>query len=208
MYINVWNCQASIVLDTKEILDEDQLTDEQREAVETLKKYVIYTVHESAINRSGLYDFNEVAEDILDDVLRGNTDAVNAIRALTEEDISEKATELIRNLGEKELVEVENSRIAYGCSEFCRGYHNHQWLTRIGGALKIVDDGYGHHHGFSRGGRLVTTLGVSTSDITEEDALDKLVEYIRTVCDRYDYSIYEVKNWGYEIFSYDDLVEE
>jgi hypothetical protein len=191
IYVNAWNCRATIVTTDGE-LNEDELSEEQREAIEEVKNYIIYTVNRGALNISGQYYPNDTAEKIFEEILRGNCEAIKGIRAITETDITEKARQLISELREHELIEISDTGLQ--CSEFCHGYHNKRYLTRINGELRVVDDGYGHHVMFSSPRGVIASLGISISDITEGEALKELSEHIRAIADKYDYTKAELES--------------
>jgi len=205
MYVNVYNLQAEIVLDNGEVLNEKELTDSQREAIEKLKSYIIYTVNHGAINFSGEYEFNEIAYEIFNEIMSGNTDAIAEIRDVEEEDIEKRAEELIQNLEDDELIEVYDSGLH--CSDYCRGYHNRKFISKRGGEFLLVDNGYGHHVAFSIGRRVVASLGVTTEKISKEEAIEMLKEHLRELTKKYNFTVRELKNISTEIYTLTRLLE-
>jgi hypothetical protein len=185
IYVNAWNCRATIVTTDGE-LNEDSMSEKQREAIEALKEYIIYSVNQGALNWSGEYYPDDLAVEIFEEILRGNCEAIQRIGDISDREITEKAREMISELREHELLEISDTGLQ--CSEFCHGYHNKRYLTRINGELKVVDDGYGHHAMFSTPRGVVASLGISISDLTEGEALKELSEHIRAIADKYDYT--------------------
>ncbi len=195
VFICVWDCKAKIVIDG-ETLDESKLDEKQREAIERLKEYVIYTENNGAINWSGRYEFSNFSLELLERILKGETEAIEEIEDANDEDIEKKAFEMLNELRDNELIEVYNSAISHNCADGCQGYHNHKYITKQNEKLYLVDDGYGHHVAFSVRGRIVATVGVSMKEISYEEAKERVAEYLRTLVDRYVWTKRELRDYG------------
>jgi len=192
-YVNVWNCQAEFIINGKSE-DEMELTEEQKNALEKLKNYIIYTVNNGAINFSGHYHLDELSYEILRMILDGQVnDAMDIISNPSEEDYREKANELISLLDEGDYCIVRNSALDYGCWDGCQGYHNIQYVAMLDGKLVLVDNGCGHHvatsiHGGCSGYEII-------KELTEEEAVEMLVDYIKQIADKYNYTKAELENY-------------
>ncbi|MEM2030739.1 MAG: hypothetical protein QXV35_05280 [Archaeoglobaceae archaeon] len=194
-FINVWDCKAKIVIDG-ETLDESKLDEKQREALERLKEYVVYTENNGALNWSGRYEFSEFSLELLERILKGETEAIEEIEDASDEDIEKKAIEMLSELRDNELIEVYDSALSYNCADGCQGYHNHKYITKQNNKFYLVDDGYGHHVAFSVAGRIVATTGVTMTEISYEEAKERVVEYLRTLVDRYAWTKRELRDHG------------
>jgi len=78
--VSVWNCRAALFIGGKSE-DGFKLSEEQREAIERWKEYVIYEENGGAINWSGIYYPSPYAVEILKEILAGNPEAVNKLEA-------------------------------------------------------------------------------------------------------------------------------
>lgn len=177
-YVDVWNCQAKIMLNKQTPLNEEKLSEQQREALEKLKYYVIYTENGGAINWSGIYPFSYFSLRLLEKILAGDVDVISQIEEPTDEDFRRKAEEMIKSLENDELVLVYDSALACGCSDWCQGYHQHEYITRKDEKYLLVDDGYGHHCTFLVGRENVASIGIILREIKVEDAIERLVSYL------------------------------
>jgi hypothetical protein len=180
IYVNVWDCQATLCVGEK--TEEDfSLTQEQKDALEKLKEYVIYTENGGAINWSGQYFLSDYSVGLLKAILEGRVDAVSEIEPPTDEDYKIKAKQILNLLkaGEIKAVEVYNSIIR--CYEGCQGYHVHQWLTYEQGQLIFHRSG-AHHAGYG------DWWGEKAEPITESKALDEIAEWLSQLAKKWDWT--------------------
>jgi hypothetical protein len=200
-YLNVFDCQAKFLINGKE-LDEEKLTEKQREALEQLKNYVIYTENSGAINLSGIYSLSSFSFELLQKILSSTDEdeldeIIYQISKPTEKEILEKAVELVENLNDYELIKVRDTKILL-CYDNCQGYHNRAYVTKINNKYYIVDDGYGHHHAWSKNGKVVASLGVEMNEIAKEEAIQKVKEFLELIVDKYDYTREELDSHDIE----------
>ncbi len=197
-YVNVWNCQASWIVGNVSLEEyEDRLTDKQKEALEKLAEYVIYTVNDGAINISGQYQLDQLSYRILGEILGARNDedverAIEQIQTPTDEDFEALAREIISILKKEEyegrLVRIYNSMYIWKCWDGCQGYHREIYLTQLNGRLYECGDNYYSHHACSPNGT------VWTKEIDEEEALQRLTNYLSTVAERYNYTKVELQD--------------
>jgi len=189
-YVNVWNCRAEFVINNIYESDiEDKLTEEQKEALERLKNYIVYTVNDGALNFSGQYQLDELSFELLGEILQGNTDIIETIEAPSEQEIKAKAEEIILALREGEYVVVRDSSLDYGCWGGCQGYHNVQYVAMLK-KLVLVDNGNAHH-------ALASTAGQYEilREISEQEAIEMLTKYIEQVAEKENYTKVELENY-------------
>ena len=187
-YVNVWNCQAVFIIADKSE-EELELTEKQREALEKLKNYVIYTVNDGAINISCQYQLDDVSFEVLRMILENQIDdALYIISEPDEDDFRKKAEELITMMDEGEYVIVKDSALDYGCWEGCQGYHNIQWVAKLNNKLVLVDNGDAHHAYCDANREILREL-------TENEAITLLSKYIKQVAKRYNYTNVELENY-------------
>ena len=181
----VWNCRAILYVNGQP-LDEEKLSDKQREAIERIKDYVIYTVNGGAINWSGIYEFDAFSLLLLSKVLKGDTECVKEIDEPEDSDFREVAKRIISGLRSCEGVMVYSSALSCGCSDLCRGYHNHKYVIKSrSGKLGLFDDGFGHHVAFSTAHGITPTLGARlVKVISEDEAIELLADYLRLRAER------------------------
>lgn len=197
-YVDVWNCQASWVIgNVPQSEFEDRLTEKQKEALDELANYVIYTVNDGAINISGQYQLDGLCYEILRKILEAESDeaveeAIALIQKPTDQDIEELAREIIGELKKEErehdLVQIYNSRYAMNCWDGCQGYHNITYLTQLGGKLYKCGDSYQAHHAICPHG------GIWAEVADEEEALSELAAYISEVAGKYNYTKAELQD--------------
>ena len=194
-YVDVWNCTAKWIINgihEDEFID--KLTDKQKEALEKLKDYVIYTVNGGAINVSGCYQLDEKALSILKEVLSTKDEEIidtmiEAISEVDEKEIIEKAEELIDLMAEGDYVIVRDSRLDYGCWDGCQGYHNVEYIVYHNNKYILTDNGLGHHVYSNAEGYTVL------KELTRDEAIKYLAEYIKQICERYNYTKLELEDY-------------
>ena len=186
-YVNVWDCKATLVISGVSE-DELNLSDKQREALEKLKDYIIYTVNGGAINISGIYYLDMTSLEILEEILKGNTEVIEKIDVPSEDDIYSTARELIESMQEGDYATVYNSGLA--CYEGCQGYHTIEYIVKHNGRYILTDNGQAHH---------AICLGCKEfkilKELTKEEAVERLAEYIKQVAEKSNYTKLEVKNY-------------
>ena len=186
--VSVWDCRARLWIGQKEegMLN---LTEEQKEAIEKWKEYVIYTENGGAINWSGIYLPSPFAVQILKQILRGKVDAVNKIAEPTKEDFQKKVKLLLRALkkGYVKGVEIYNSAIR--CHDGCRGYHLIQWLEYKNGQYEKYETGC-HHAMLTHG--MWDKAFVKT--LTKEEAMAEICEWLEELAEKYCWTKYELMN--------------
>ncbi len=189
-YVNVWNCQAEFVIGGIYESDfEENLTEEQSEALEKLKEYIIYTVNDGAINISGMYQLDDIAYEVLRLILENEIeDALEIISQPGEEDFREKAEELISEMDEGDYAIVRDSALDYGCWDGCQGYHNRQYVAMLNEKLVLVDNGDAHHAYSNAPIEII-------KELTEDEAVEMLTEFIKQFAERYNYTKAELENF-------------
>ena len=190
-YVNVWDCRARLIVNGHDE-DELNLSDEQRNAIEELKRYVVYTVNQGAINFSGHYHFDDVSLEVLRMILEGDIkDALDVIRKPTDKDFKQKATNLIELMEEGDYCTIYSSALTYGCWDGCQGYHNEQYVTLINGKYMLLDNGNAHH-ALSNSPRCVVR------EVSKSEAIEMLADYLRAVACRENYTVAELENYTYD----------
>ena len=191
-YVDVWNCQATFIIAGKSE-DELELTEKQKEALEKLKNYVIYTVNDGAINFSGHYQLDDVAFSVLREILSTTNEEIidamiEAISTPTPQEIQEKAKEIIEVMEEGDYVVVYDSGL--NCWEGCQGYHNIQYVVFHNGKYILTDNGQAHH-AYCQGCEAWVVL----KELSREEAIKRLAEYIDKVAEKYNYTKVELENY-------------
>jgi hypothetical protein len=180
VYVNVWNCRATLVIGEKTEKD-FALSEDQKDALERLKEYVVYTENGGAINWSGQYFLSEYSVGLLKAILEGRTYVINEVDVPTDEDYKIKAEQVLGLLkaGEIKAVEVYDSGIR--CCEGCQGFHVHQWLTCEQGQLVLHGSG-AHHAGYG------DWWGEKTKVVSESEAFADVVDWLKELAKKWDWT--------------------